>query len=141
MLLKCFGKLDELKQKQNMPKVRLIQGDCADLHMFEDGEFDCVVDTLTLHSTYDRAQHGREIMRLCKKGGQILLLERGQSYISIYNSWLGFKAARDLFERGTVEHLDMDKVVSEMLPGLKVVHKERKNLGMTYVYIIENTAE
>jgi hypothetical protein len=40
-----------------------------------------------------------------------------------------------------VEHLDIEKVVSEMLPGLKVVHKERKNFGMTYVYIIENTVE
>ena len=80
-----------------MPKVKLMQGDCADLHMFEDGEFDCVVDTFTLHSIYDRTQHGREMMRVCKKGGYILLLERGQSYISLYNSWLQFKAAKDLF--------------------------------------------
>ena len=90
--------------------------------MYKDGEFDCVVDTFTLHSTYDRKQHATEIMRLCKPGGTILLLQRGQSYITLYNSWLAFKAARDLFERGTVEHLDIDKVVAEVFPGLKIVH-------------------
>ena len=43
-------------------------------------------------------------------------------------------------EKGTVEHLDIESVIDEHFKGLKVVHKERKNMGMTYVYIIENTA-
>ena len=44
-------------------------------------------------------------------------------------------------EKGTVEHLDIDSVVQEHFKGLKVIHKERKNMGMTYVYIIENSPE
>ena len=44
-------------------------------------------------------------------------------------------------EKGTVEHLDIDSVVAEHFKGLKVIHKERKNMGMTYVYIIENSPE
>ena len=64
-----------------------------------------------------------------------------KSQISLYNEWLKFKAAKDLCERGTVEHLDIDKVISDNFGDLKFVHKERKNLGMTYVYIIENTKE
>ena len=82
-----------------------------------------------------------EIKRLCKPGGYILLMERGQSYISLYNQWLQFKAAYELMNKGTVEHLDIESVVAEHFKGLKVIHKERKNLGMTYVYIIENTID
>ena len=77
--------------------------------------------------------------RLCKPGGLILLLERGQSHISLYNEWLKFKAAKDLVERGSVEHLDIEKIVNDNFGDLTFVHKERKNMGMTYVYIIENT--
>jgi hypothetical protein len=53
------------------------------------------------------------------------------------NEYLKFKAPRDLVEYGIVEHLDIDKIIGEQA-GLKVIHKERKNMGMTYIYIIEN---
>ena len=35
--------------------------------------------------------------------------------------------------------MDIDKVVKDNFSECKIVHKERKNLGMTYVYIIENS--
>ena len=81
------------------------------------------------------------MVRLCKPDGLILLLERGASYISLYNAWLQFKAPRDLTERGLVEHLDYEKMIPELFPGKKIVHKERKNMGMTYIYIIANKEE
>ena len=73
--------------------------------------------------------------RVCKPGGRILIIGRGQSYISLYNKWLQFKAAQDLIEKGLVEHIDFEKFL-ESKKGLKLVHKERKNMGMTYVYIL-----
>ena len=78
------------------------------------------------------------MIRVCKPGGHILLLERGCSYISLYNEWLKFKAARDLCEYGTVEHLDIDAFVKShfLENGVEKVHAERKNLGMTYIYIL-----
>ena len=42
-------------------------------------------------------------------------------------------------ERGEVGHLDIEKVVMDNFGDLKIVHKERKNMGMTYIYIIENS--
>ena len=39
---------------------------------------------------------------------------------------------------GTVEHLDVDQIVDELFDGLEIVHRERKNLGMTYVFVIKN---
>ena len=76
MLMKAFTKLDDLKEEQKtvnelslqgvdvkeqssekgLPDViKLIRADCSDLsEEFEDDSFDTIVDTLTLHSVYDR---------------------------------------------------------------------------------------
>ena len=140
MLLQAFEKLEELGPKSfshNKDKkfFKLMQADCQDLP-FENDKFDTVVDVLTLQSVYDIESSFSEIQRVCKPGGQILIIARGQSYIPIYNKWLQFKAASDLLEKGLVEHLDFEEFL-ETKKGLKLIHKERKNLGMTYVYILE----
>jgi hypothetical protein len=101
-----------------------------------------VVDTLGIHSCYDRKAYAKEMLRVCKPGGLILLLERGTSHVSLYNAWLQFKAARDLCEYGTVEHLDFEGLVNNnfLKDGkASIVHKERRNFGMTYIYILEKS--
>lgn len=77
---------------------------------------------------------------MCKNNGLILIMGRGASYIPMYNMWLKFKAARDLMEYGLVEHLDFEDII-EKEEGFEIVHKERKNMGMTYIYIINNNKE
>lgn len=104
---------------------------------FKDNEFDTVVATFTLEASYDLQTTLSEMKRVCKPHGKLLLISRGSSYISLYNEWLKFKAARDLTLYGVVEHLDFDKILEEGHPDLKVFHKERKNMGMTYIYILE----
>ena len=64
-------------------------------------------------------------------------MERGSSYISPYNSWLKFRAAKDLMSTGTVEHLDFEKIIEELFRDMEPVHQERKNMGMTYIYILK----
>ena len=118
-------------------KYKLLTSDCLSLP-FQDESFDTVVDTLTLQSVFDLDQEFSELKRVCKVGGKILLMERGQSYIPLYNYWLKFKAARDLCEKGFVENLDFDEIV-EKQKGIKIVHRERKNMGMTYIFILEKT--
>ena len=113
----------------------------ADAHQlpFDTDTFDTVVSTFGLESSYDLDLVLREMKRVCKNHGKLLLISRGQSYISLYNEWLKFKAARDLTHFGRVEHLNIEKILEdpEKHPELQVVHKERKNMGMTYIYIIE----
>ena len=106
---------------------------------FKENEFDTVVSTFTLESTFDLETVLKEMKRVCKHEGKILIISRGQSYVSLYNEWLKFKAARDLTEYGSVEHLDIEKIIenNKKHPDLKVFHKERKNMGMTYIYILE----
>lgn len=81
-----------------------------------------------------------EIRRVCKPGGKVLIISRGVSKLALINEWLKLKAARDLVEYGSVEHLDFDKII-ERQPGFKVVHKERKSFGMTYIFLLENEKE
>ena len=50
-----------------------------------------------------------------------------------------FKAARDLTHYGRVEHLNIEKIIENPTkhPEFEVFHKERKNMGMTYIYILD----
>lgn len=41
-----------------------------------------------------------------------------------------------MLDKGLVEHIDFEKFI-EGQKGVNMIHKERKNLGMTYVYILE----
>ena len=50
---------------------------------FENETFDCVIDTLGLEFTHDPVKAIREMKRVCKKDGLILLMEFGQSKNSI----------------------------------------------------------
>ncbi len=85
MLMQAFGKLSEFQQKGEVEaKISFMQADCSALD-FEDESFDCVVDTFTLSSAFDKTANCKEMVRLCKPGGHILLLERGCSYLSPYN--------------------------------------------------------
>ena len=40
-------------------------------------------------------------------------------------------------EYGLVEHLDIDKIIEKHHDKLRVFHTERRNMGMTYIYILE----
>lgn len=52
---------------------------------FDDDSFDTVVDTFGLECCYDVEKAFTEMKRLCKKGGKILILERGRSFWLIEN--------------------------------------------------------
>lgn len=119
--------------EQSLKPCKLMQADCHNLP-FEDESFDTVVDMFGLHCYYDHDQAIQEIKRVCRKDGTILIMARGQSYVSLYNTYLKFRAAKDLMEFGCVEHLDIEKLIEKH--DFKVVHSERRNLGMTYVYIL-----
>ena len=94
MLFKAFSNLDDLRaQNRFKPKeVKLLLRDAMD-DLEDQGLFDCVVDTMTLHSCYDREALARQMKQSCKPGGTILLLERGQSYLPPFNKWMSFSAA------------------------------------------------
>mmetsp|Transcript_18277 Transcript_18277/g.31267 ORF Transcript_18277/g.31267 Transcript_18277/m.31267 type:complete len:107 (+) Transcript_18277:152-472(+) len=106
MIEKAYEKVDELKQdKQNFPfsqnpkyqlegrnYFKLMQADCHKLP-FKDDKFDTVVDTFGLESCYDPEMALKEMKRVCRPGGHIILISRGLSFWGIYNKWLQIRAA------------------------------------------------
>ena len=143
MLLKAFERIDDLKLQDAFPfqqsNFRLMTADAHDLP-FDDDSYDTIVGTFFLESTYNIQEVLDEIKRVCRQDGKILIISRGANKISLYNSWLKFVAARDLTLYGMVEHIDFDAVI-ERQKWIEVEHKERKNMGMTYIYILRNNKD
>ena len=144
MIMKAFEKVEEIEKSTETPQkiqVRDYKFMTADAHHlpFQENEFDTVVATFTLESTYDPEQVLNEMTRVCKDHGTILIMSRGKSYVSLYSEWLRFKAANDLQTYGLVEHLDIESMIEDKQKRsqFKVFHKERKNMGMTYVFMLE----
>jgi len=46
---------------------------------FSDNSIDTVVDTFGLECCYDIERAYKEMKRICKKGGKLVLLERGKA--------------------------------------------------------------
>jgi ubiquinone/menaquinone biosynthesis C-methylase UbiE len=78
---------------------------------FNDESFDTVVDTFGLECCYDVEKAYSEMKRLCKKGGKILLLERGQSLWLTENFQMIRKASVNLGARGQVYHHDFTSLI------------------------------
>ena len=68
-----------------------MQADCHDLP-FDESTFDSVVDLFSLNSYYDAQTVLGEMYRVCKHEGMVLIIARGQSHLSLYNSYLKLRA-------------------------------------------------
>ena len=123
MLEKAFETKQELQKEGkfslNTTLFKLMQADVHNMP-FSDNSFDSVVDSMSLQSYYDLETALNEISRVCKPDGKILVIARGLSYLSLYNSYLKFRAAKDLIETGQVEHLDFSKIIEKH--KFKIIH-------------------
>ena len=84
----------------------------CDVHKtpFSDGSFDTVVDTFGLECCYDIERAFTEIKRVTKKGGKILLLERGDGVWQSDRFETMRKAELNLGARGQIYHHDFAKL-------------------------------
>ena len=78
MLLKAFEKVEEL-QKDDLLKVKDFKLMTSDAHSlpFKDNEFDSAVATFMLESSFDVDQVLREIKRVVKNEGNLIIISRG----------------------------------------------------------------
>ena len=84
MLLEARKKIRELsskdgENKNRRPQFACIEGDSSSLDDFPENSFDTVVDTFGLCSYNDPVAVLKEMARVCKPDGKILLLEHGRS--------------------------------------------------------------
>jgi phosphatidylethanolamine/phosphatidyl-N-methylethanolamine N-methyltransferase len=98
-------KARERVARKELPNIRLVQMDAADLK-FADNAFDIVYAPYLISVVPDPLQVAREMRRVCRSGGRIIflnhflspnpLLSRTERLISPFTIHIGFKADLDL---------------------------------------------
>lgn len=98
---------------------------------FPDHSFDAVVSTLTLCTYPDPIKALREMARVLKPDGKILLLEHGVSNNRLLRWWQEKIAARHF--RQHLCHLTRDPLALVRTAGLTIRHERRFGLGAMYL--------
>mmetsp|Transcript_22730 Transcript_22730/g.33564 ORF Transcript_22730/g.33564 Transcript_22730/m.33564 type:complete len:265 (-) Transcript_22730:240-1034(-) len=132
MLEQAQNKIFKLPESDRR-RFAVLKADAASLEL-PDNSFDCVVDTFGLCSFDDPIRVLKEMARVCKPDGKILLLEHGRSH-----SWEGITnyldrhAERHAKNWGCVWNRDLDAIL-EKAP-LKLQRVDTWHFGTTY-YVV-----
>eukprot|EP00128_Syssomonas_multiformis_P005402 Colp12_sorted_trinity150504_noHs@366 len=118
---------------QTIRPVKLAVWDAQDLATVQDESYDTVVDTFGLCSSADPVQMLKEMKRVCKKDGKVLLLEHGRALYDWLNGVLDRGAEKHARDWGCIYNRDIETLVEKA--GLKVNTIHRFHLGTTY-YIV-----
>jgi len=134
MLLQARDKLKDYSTI-NKAKFELFVADAQHItEYYPESSFDTVVDTFGLCSFDDPVAVLKELQRVCKPNGKILLLEHGRS-----KSWKGLtnyldkNAERHATNWGCVWNRDLDGILEEA--GLEVEKLSAWHFGTTY-YVV-----
>ncbi|KAF9432955.1 Methyltransferase-like protein 7B [Entomortierella beljakovae] len=102
---------------------------------YPDQSFDTVVDTFGLCSFEDPVQVLKEMKRVLRVGGKLLLLEHGNSHWTFMKDMQAKQLDRHVHKYGCYWNREIEHLVEEA--GLKVVEKERSQLGTVYYIVAE----
>ncbi|CAO3566433.1 unnamed protein product [Mortierella alpina] len=102
---------------------------------YPDQSFDTVVDTFGLCSFEDPVQVLKEMKRVLRVGGKLLLLEHGNSHWGFMKDMQAKQLDRHVHKYGCYWNREIEELVAEA--GLKVVEKERSQLGTVYYIVAE----
>lgn len=102
---------------------------------FADESFDTVVDTFGLCSYEDPVAVLKEMARVCKRDGRLLLLEHGKGSYDWINRIIDGGAQRHADHWGCVWNRDILQLLARAQEevGLEVVSVSRWHFGTTYV--------
>ncbi|MEK6893676.1 MAG: methyltransferase domain-containing protein [Nanoarchaeota archaeon] len=113
-------------------KVELKIGDASKLP-FENKEFDYVIDALGMCSYPNPLKTLREMKRVCKKNGKILLLEHGMSNNKFIMKLQEEREEKHYSKIGCSLLRNSEELVKKA--GLKIIKCERKVFGIIYIII------
>lgn len=119
------------------PKIelKLKVGNCSNIADFNDSQFDTVVDTFGICSFEDPISALKEMARVCKPGGLILLLEHGESDWEWMQGLLSRQVGGHVKKFGCYNHRNIRSLIDEA--GLIVTSEKRKHWGTIYFYVCE----
>lgn len=115
-------------------RYEVVVADSADLSEYKDGSFETVVDTFGLCSFDDPVQVLKEMQRVCRDDGKILLLEHGRSktYEGL-SKYLDANAERHAKNWGCIFNRDIDGLLDAA--GLDIESLTTWHFGTTY-YVV-----
>ncbi|KAF9577219.1 hypothetical protein BGW38_007720, partial [Lunasporangiospora selenospora] len=102
---------------------------------YEDDSFDTVIDTFGLCSFEDPIKVLEEMKRVLKPGGQLLLLEHGNSDWGFMKDMQAKHLDRHVHKYGCYWNREIEGLLTEA--GLKVREVERSQLGTLYYIVAE----
>jgi len=111
-------------------KLNLIKGDAENLP-FKNGEFDYVIDTLGLCTYPDPIKALKEMKRVCRKSGRILLLEHGASNSKFVRRLQARRESKQYSLIGCHLMRNPEELVGKA--GFKIASCERKFSGIFYI--------
>jgi methyltransferase OMS1, mitochondrial len=118
------------KEKMNANfQVKLKVGNCSTLD-FPDNTFDTVVDTFGICSFEDPVSALREMKRVCKPNGKVLLLEHGESDWPWMQKLLASQVSVHVKKFGCYNHRNIEQVIAQA--GLTISESKRKHWGTIY---------
>ena len=115
-------------------RYEVVVADSADLSNYKDKSFETVVDTFGLCSIDDPVKVLKEMQRVCKDDGKILLLEHGRSkaYEGL-TKYLDANAERHAKNWGCIFNRDIDALMEDA--GLDIESLTTWHFGTTY-YVV-----
>jgi len=122
MLERAVARAHRLDRQLNVETMN------AEALAFRDHTFHAVVSTLTLCTTPDPLQQVREMTRVCRPDGKLLLLEHGLGTAKPVN-WALHRLAPGHLRRCAC-HLMRDVSRLPEQAGLRIIHKERHLFGV-----------
>ncbi|KAG0197938.1 Methyltransferase-like protein 7B [Mortierella sp. GBA30] len=102
---------------------------------YPDQSFDTVVDTFGLCSFENPVQVLKEMKRVLRPGGKLLLLEHGNSNWGFMKDMQAKQLDRHVHKYGCYWNREIEELVAEA--GLTVVEKERSQLGTVYFIVAQ----
>mmetsp|Transcript_73507 Transcript_73507/g.168507 ORF Transcript_73507/g.168507 Transcript_73507/m.168507 type:complete len:276 (+) Transcript_73507:31-858(+) len=124
--------LDKKKYLDPIP-LKLHHANAANLHFAEDNTFDTVLDTFGICSFEEPVKALREVRRVVKPDGQVLLLEHGNASWEYVRRMLKAQLPGHVSKFGCYCNRDISKLVEEA--GFQILEKNTKHFGTT-VHIV-----
>ncbi|EPY22102.1 hypothetical protein STCU_08346 [Strigomonas culicis] len=124
---------DEANQTVGAQPLFAVANYAAEQLPFADNSFDTVVDMFGLCSYDDPVRALRELSRVCRPGGKLLLIEHGRGHAARVNTHLDKWAPRHAKTWGCWWNRDIRRVIR--LSGLTVEKWESKHFGTSH-YIV-----
>ncbi|AOA64518.1 Putative methyltransferase [Komagataella phaffii CBS 7435] len=131
------------RQFPQFPRAAFVVGkaeDLLDITSKDDAvKYDCIVETFGLCSHYDPVKALKNMARLLKPGGRVILLEHGRGSYDFINNQLDSRADRHSKTWGCRWNLDIGELLDQS--GLEIVEEKRHHFGTTWCVIAKNPGD